>query len=218
MRRFLPLALLPLLLASPSLGQPSYPSIQDRAYGIDLFQGTVTALGEGAEGMVSQPAAVANRPRSAQGGWDWDGTINGSVPSLGSDVNNHGNSTFGGVSVRAASAAILGFYGPYGVGISYYGTTYRLSPQAGTAMEFQSSVARIAVGRAFLDRILVPAIALRFGAFSLSHAQGETLFDTTGANLEVGVIVNQPDRPTRYGVRWSAPVKASTISSRCPNP
>jgi hypothetical protein len=223
--------LLTLCLARPGWAQPSYPAIVDRDYAIDLFQGTAvgaprtlamggtaTALGEGAEGMVTQPAAVANRPRSAQGEWDWDGTINGSVPSLGSDINNHANPSLGSASVRSASAAILGLHGPYGVGISYFGTAYRLSSGEGTSLEFQSGVARIAVGRAFLDRVLVPAIALRFGAFSLARAQGETLFDATGANLEVGVIVNHPERPARYGVRWSAPVKAAQLNSRCPNP
>lgn len=215
-----------LLMAGPVYGQ-GYVPITDRHYAIDLYRGaavgsprmismggTGTALGEGAEGMIASPAAVAMRPAGAQGLWDWDGTLDAFVPSLGSDIDNSGNVTPTSTQARMGSAALLGLYGGWGLGASYSALTHTVAAGGRESAEFQSSLGRLALGRVLRDGLVV-AVGLRLGSFTVARPRAETLARSNGTSLEAGFLLAEPGEFTRWGARLSLPVHGSDLSASC---
>jgi hypothetical protein len=177
--------------------------------------GTGTALGEGAEGMIATPAAVAMRPAGAQGLWDWDGTLDAFVPSIGSDIDNSGNATRTSTQARMGSAALLGLYGGWGLGANYSSLTHTVSSSGGHQdTEFQSSLGRLALGRLLRGGVVV-ALGLRLGSFTVARPRAETLARSNGTSLEAGVVLAEPGRFTRWGARFSLPVRGSDLSANC---
>jgi hypothetical protein len=219
--------------AGPAWAQPgsSLPPIADRGYDIDLhlgipfgsprivaMGGTTTALSEGATGILGNPAAVAARPLASRETWDWDGTLGGFSPGLGSDFDNNGFEGAHTRGVALGTAGLLGFYERWGLGVGLGGVTYTIAPAEGRqTIDISALVGRVVVGRTFRDETWVLGGGLRFGSLSTGHSgvKDGQLFGVGGGSVEAGVLASPAGRAFRVGARGSLPVHGSDVEAKC---
>jgi hypothetical protein len=221
------------LLPSLAAAAPVLSPLSGRDYDLDLHAsgargsprivgmgGTTAALAEGAGGLLGNPAAVAVRPLSSPGRWDWDAHVDSFAPAIGSDFDNNGIPSTERLEANISTAAILVFFGPWGLGLGADSVTYTLAPAPNATMaattEGQSTagVAHLVLARSFLAGAFSLGLGLRIGDFSLLEGE-ETIFDVAGVSTEVGLALAPPQTSWRAGLRVSLPVHGDTLDARC---
>jgi hypothetical protein len=237
--RSLPIVAVPatmLTIALTAVAAPVTTPLSSRDFDVDLhvsaaqgsprvigMGGTTTALGEGAAGLLGNPAAAAMRPASSPDRWDWDLQLEEFAPGIGSDFDNNGITSSDRFKANVTSLALLGFFGPWGLGLGVQSVDYQMSaPPADPAMavptaqgNISAALLHVLLARSFLDGALTVGAGLRTGAFSLAEAGAESLFDVAGTSVETGLLVSPRARNWRWGVRLALPVKADAVDARC---
>jgi hypothetical protein len=218
---------------------PVLTPITDRNYDVDLtvgsaygaprtigMGGTMVTV-EGASGLLGNPGASAVRPLASQGKWDWDLTITGFVPNLGSDFDNNGLAEAEHARARLFAFGVLVYWGPWSLGIGGVSVTYNLAPMpdpaggaAPASAEVSATVARLALARTFLDESLSIGAALRIGELSIAErAAGSdaltSIFSSSTLAGEVGAMLLPPGASWRWGLRLAVPLGVSDVVSTC---
>jgi hypothetical protein len=230
--RFLALLLLLLPVTRP---------LDSRDYDIDLtfgaargsprivsMGGTTTALAEGAGGLTANPGAVAVRPLSSPGRWDWDAQVSGFSPSIGSDFDNNGVRSDERGNATTEEVALLLFMGPWALGLGAESVNYALAPPAGATTSpapatnpgtSSANVVHLVLGRTFLDGSFGLGLGARVGEFALDErvagGDDQDIFSVSGASLEMGWLVAPRSRSWRAGLRFLMPLQARGIDARC---
>jgi hypothetical protein len=189
--------------------------------------GGTTALGEGAAGLLGNPAAVAVRPISSPDRWDWDVQIEEFVPGIGSDFDNNGIQSNDRLETNLSSVALLGFLGPWGLGVGVQSVDYELTaPSTDPAMpgpppapaaggNISAALIHLVLARSFFEGALAVGTGLRIGEFSLLEEGAAPVFDVTGLAVEAGLLVAPRARNWRWGLRLALPVNGDSIEARC---
>jgi hypothetical protein len=193
--------------SSAALAQ-SAPPLTGRDYNLDLYQGTIigstrvvglggayTAIAEGSEGLLFNPAAAVNRTYFSVDDLDWTWHVDfmlGNAFGIGeADFDNNGRAGVGdGGSFLLTAGAVLQ-YGNFGIGITASWQQLDLGQLGGSSVGYTGSLldARISAGYALLDHQLILAGGLRIGSLTLALAnQGSSdeLFSTNVVGVEGG--------------------------------
>ena len=223
------------VLALPSLavGAPVMSPVVNRDYDIDLhvgaargsprivaMGGTTTALVEGAGGLIGNPGAIAVRPLASRDRWDWDAYLSGFAPNLGSDFDNNGVRSDERLNADLSGVGILGFFGPWALGLGVESVNYALTAPATMPMsaagngQIDSTLARLVFGRSFAEGALALGGSLRIGEFAILEA-AKSVFSVSGLAVEGGLLLSPRGTDWRSGLRVSLPVRATAIAAQC---
>ncbi len=208
----------------------TYPPITDRDYAIDLYQGTAigssrivgmggasVAVGEGASGMVANPASAAVRPATSNDRWDWDWTVDWLVPNPGTDHDNNGRETAELDNTVVLNGGILLWYKRWAAAVNVIFEEHRVDVGSGEEADPTVRVIHAAIGGTFLGGRLHIGLGSRAGDFSIGRVpvsgggQRQELFRISGASLEAGAVLRPLERDFRFGVTVALPVTGDKI-------
>ncbi|MBI2896643.1 MAG: hypothetical protein HYY06_24005 [Deltaproteobacteria bacterium] len=209
------LALLP-GVAGAADGDP----IASSAYAIDVFVGPVlgssravglsgafSSIAEGVEGLLWNPAAVANRYPYSLSWWDYDLDAGFLLPTgvAGTDFDNDGETS---TDYRSFSVGLLGGalqFGYLGLGaegaIQNYQVETRDETGAASVADALLVTAHLDAAYALLHGQLVVGTGARVASLSLEGgAEDASLAQVRGVGLEVGLLVRPDGEPFRFSV------------------
>jgi hypothetical protein len=217
--------------------------IETSQYSIDLHQGAVVsgnrvmglggayvALAEDVDGDLQNPAAPALRPFYSVEYFDyWLGlglTFPGRLSN--SDFFNSGSVTkFEGSTDDAVffTPALNLQWGAFGVGLTAELQSYSLRNPAmpgsaqSASLEALLATYHLQFAYSFLDGQLATGIGLRYLALEFDAATddddaAQTLFDTSGAGIELGVVWRPNLRPYRLGLAFRTEINTEPAFSR----
>jgi hypothetical protein len=225
------LALAPVGLAAPAraagpLGPPGAP-VTTSGYAIDFFQGPVlastrvtglagasAAIAEGVDGLYVNPAAPAVRVPWSHAHVDYDLSAGVTLPSTlaETDFDNNGTRGFTYRDFVFFNAGATLQAGPFGFGLTFDATTYRLDDEraaAPRAVRVDLGRVRVAAAYAFGRGELVVGAGLRTGFLRLgSPGRSQDLASLgAGAGLEAGAVYGPFGLPVRaaLAVRSAVP-------------
>ena len=133
--------------------------------------GAYVGLGEGIVGEPTNPAAVGQRNRRLERGWDWDGTVTWYFPSASdlshTDVGNDGQSDGGLSGFGNLMVGLSGQYGRFGAGMMVQALNFdQLTPSLATQRVGFSTTTLSLAWSAWRDQLVVGAgFANRVGTF-----------------------------------------------------
>ena len=218
------------LLPSVAVATPQTIAIVDRNFDLDVSSGpahgtprtvsmggSATALAEGALGMLSNIGAVARRPLSAAGRWDWDFAFDVFAPR-GSDFENNG---LAGERARISEVfdlALTGHYRQWGLGIGVSNVSYGYG-EPGPAMpgvKLDAVTVRLGVARAFADGAISIGLGIRSAALELTDpGSQDSLFEVRGDAAEAGILYAPGWRSHRVGLRGALAVQSAAQVGSC---
>lgn len=218
--------------------------IATSSYSIDLYQGPVSAgnrviglggayvaIAEDVDGDLQNPAAPGVRPFFSIENFDyWLGlglTFPGRLSSI--DFFNSGSETgFRGATDKPlflTPAANLQ-WGTYGLGLTIELSTYGFENGAGavpaagaeSSLEIGLQTYHLQLANAFLEGQLVAGVGLRYLTMSLeaavADADAQSLFVTSGAGIELGVVFRPNLAPYRIGAAFRSAIDTQPNFSR----
>jgi hypothetical protein len=218
-------------------------AITTSAYSIDLYQGAVSAgnrvmglggayvaLAEDVDGDLQNPAAPAVRPFFSIEHFDyWLGlglTFPAGVSRI--DFFNSGSETgFRGASDNPifVTPALNLQWGTLGVGATLELSTYGFennvvegAEDTGASVEAVLQTFHFQLANAFFDGQLVAGVGLRYLTMTLDAAvangDAQTLFDTSGSGIEMGVVFRPNLQPYRLGAAFRTGIDTQPSFSR----
>lgn len=220
--------------AGAQLGPDGAP-ITTNDYAIDLFQGPVlastrviglggayVAVGDYIEGNNQNPASPAVRTAHALDATDWDLGFGITFPSSlgGSDFFNTGKGRTAIPTTAEQSFVALELagnlqFGGWGLGAAVNTQQYALTRAEARGDRLQSQIVSVNVqlARSFLDGQLFLGVGLRTSALSVVNANAanqaeRTLFESAGANVELGALWRPAGEAYRLGAAFRGPVES----------
>jgi hypothetical protein len=214
---------------------PDGSRITTNDYAIDLFQGPVlastrviglggayVAVGDYIEGNNQNPASPAVRTAHAHNHNDWDLGFGITFPSSLSDSDffntGKGRTSIPTTSEQSFVALELAGnlqLGPWGLGAAVNTQQYALTRAEARGDRLQSQIVSVNVqlARAFLEAQLFLGVGLRTSALSVLNANAanqaeRTLFESAGANLELGGLWRPAGEAYRIGAAFRGPVES----------
>jgi hypothetical protein len=229
------------LLLAPSTvrAQPVLAPITDRNYDMDLTVNTaygaprIIGMGgamvtvEGASGLLGNPGASAVRPLASRGNWDWDLTISGFVPNVGSDFDNNGVTEEDRTRASLIASGLLVFWGPWSLGVSGLSVSYDLAPMPDASggmppasAQLSAATGRLMLARTFLEESLSIGAGVRSGELTIAERvpgadSPSRIFSAVTVAAEVGAMLLPAGANWRWGLRASAPLGTSDVTSSC---
>lgn len=219
-------------------------AIRTSTYSIDLYQGAVSAgnrvmglggayvaIAEDVDGDLQNPAAPAVRPFFSIEHFDYWLGLGLTFPAgiSNTDFFNSGSETgFRGVSdvPRFLTPALNLQWGTFGFGIaaelSNYGFESDLAGSTATSDGASLDVAlqtyHVQFANSFLDGQLILGIGLRYLSMTLDAAVAngdtQTLFDTNGSGIEMGLVFRPNLQPFRIGAAFRTAIDTQPGFSR----
>lgn len=194
--------------------------ITSSAHTIDVFQGPVlgssravglsgafSSIAEGVEGLLWNPAAVANRYPHSLSWWDYDLDVGFLLPTgvAGTDYDNDGETS---TDYRSFSVGLFGGalqFGYLGGGAEGSIQNYEVETRDETGnvsvAEALLATAHLDTAFGFLHGQLVLGGGIRVAALSLDAGDGgSSLAQVTGFGLETGMLVRPDYEPFRFSV------------------
>ena len=200
-----------------------------RAVGVS---GAFVSIAEGVEGLLWNPAAVANRYPYSLDWWDWDldGGFLFPTNALGQDFDNDGETA---TSYDGSQVALFGGALAFG----YLGFGFEGSLQSYTVdVELETGTRKVAVNlttlhgdAAFglLHGQLIVGLGVRGVLFGIRQGNGslleegdkiEGLEDRSGLGLESGILVRPDGQPFRFAAVARTPVADDAADCSTPGP
>jgi hypothetical protein len=231
--RLLPLAAF--LAASRADADPPTSPITDSNYSIELYDGVAlgntavvgmggatVALASGTAGTLFNPSAPAVKPTTDTDTWSWDYHLDYLNGSLSTDYDNNGfTSAEGGTSVLTGGLGLR--VGEWAGAIT---ATQQYAPlvdamyttSAGRSVPLQASVLRIQLALARWVERLDTAIGVSATSALFQLAPDCTgtdcgsLFDVSGAGLEIGATWVPREQSFRIGAALASPIRGGDVS------
>jgi hypothetical protein len=235
----LPLGIAPAAHAAGPLGEQG-ARITTSRYGIDLFQGpvlasarvtglsgAVTAVGDGADAIPWNPAAVALRAPYSTTRADWELTGGLTLPSYvrHTDFDNNGKVGFtydnfvwfmlgGLIQYQKLAFGVVASFQNYELGAPSTAVTLPDSGEAVQAVVIRLLRIEPVVGYAFLEEQLHVGVGLRLAAFyAIGRTQGTSfdpdkerlLLNSNAIGAEAGVLFTPRGLPFRLGAAVRSP-------------
>ena len=221
-------------------GQP----ISTSTYSIDLYQGAVSAgnrvmglagayvaIAEDVDGDLQNPAAPAVRPFFSVEHFDYWLGLGLTFPARLSSIDffNSGSETgFRGAAGEPVflTPAVNLQWGTFGLGVTAelsnwgFDTGQRdMTPgDAETSLEAAMRTFHVQLANSFLDGQLIAGVGVRYLTMSLDASvagdDARTLFDTSGAGLEIGVVFRPNLQPYRLGAAFRTAIDTEPSFSR----
>ncbi len=232
-RRLLPVAAC--LAASRAHADPPTSPITDSNYSIELYDGVAlgntavvgmggatVALAIGTAGTLFNPSAPAVKPTTDTDTWSWDYHLDYLNGSLSTDYDNNGFTNVeggtsvltGGLGLRvgewAGAVTLTQQYAP--VVDSMYTTS------AGRTVPLQASVLRVQLALArWVERLdTAIGVSATTALFQLApDCTGDdcgSLFDVSGAGLELGATWVPREQSFRIGAALASPIQGGDVS------
>ncbi|MFO0694721.1 MAG: hypothetical protein U0230_14260 [Polyangiales bacterium] len=219
--------------ADGSLGPEGTP-ITTSDYSVDFTRGPVlsssratglsgafSSIAEGAEGGLTNPAAVANRYNASADSWDYWLALGFTYPIENGDFFNSGNYLDKTASLPASSFFFLnpGAYLQlkqlgFGLDLDITQATIRGTPAGSTQEQFVKLsfiTNHVQVGYLFWDGQLSIGGGLQvvreFITGGVTGQPGDQLYNTSGFGGEVGVLLRPNDRQWRLGAGYYSGVR-----------
>jgi len=220
-------------LAAAPAHADELPPITDRDWALDLYDGaaigTVRIVGmggaalataEGSAGTLVNPAAVAVRPATSRGWWDWDFHVDTLRAVYTSDFDNNGLLAGDDTGVSTTTAGISGVFGKLGIALVATTQSTRLAPDVAQTnlggLRADADRGKVAIARAFAGDAITVGLAARIGELTLydvaDDEDGVPLFQITGTGFEAGALWRPPLDDFRLGAAVSLPVTGRQVS------
>lgn len=225
---------------------PNGTPIATSAYAVDLSEGPVlagtrvtglagayVAIAEGTEGNVQNPAAPAVRTAYSTDHLDYDWGVGVTFPSTiantdffntGEPGTNVGQTATGGFLFLDLSANVQ--LGRWGIGATINAQTYDIDRTNATAGQVTHLRAQFGTGHILVARWvdkgqLVIGGGLRLSLLTVTNrnptaGQPGTLFDTSGAALEAGMLWRPNDQHFRFGASVRSAVAGADAKTAIP--
>ena len=225
------LALAALILATPATGAAKRP--EAKSFAIELTQGPVVgsvrvvglggayvAVAEGTDGVLYNPAALANRYRYSRDYWDWDFSFD-FLNLVGEDANTDFFND--GLSRREAektsfskfTALILGLsfiIDDLGVGVIARGQQFEVGESATeNPVRMSATEFKIGLATSLFDEELIIGATARGASLQmedLADPAGEPVAVFSGGTVELGLLWKPAHLPLRVGVVGRGPVRS----------
>jgi hypothetical protein len=219
-------------------------AIRTSTYSIDLYQGAVSAgnrvmglggayvaIAEDVDGDLQNPAAPAVRPFFSIERFDYWLGLGLTFPAGVSNIDffNSGSETgFRGVSdvPRFLTPALNLQWGTFGFGITAELSNYGfesdlagLTPTSdGASLDVALQTYHVQFANSFLDGQLILGVGLRYLSMTLDAAVAngdtQTLFDTNGSGIEMGLVFRPNLQPFRIGAAFRTAIDTQPGFSR----
>jgi hypothetical protein len=219
-----------LLSAGRAAADPQLSELTSRNFTLDLGQGSVVAshrivgmggtslaIAEGADFMIDNPAAVAIRPATVNGSWDWDFLIDKLEPGLGTDADNNGVAEGSGGLTSTSAFGLMFYFGHLGAGASLTLRSYDGLGSTGD-LRFDADVFRLHFGWTLGEhRDVGMGVNLVVASLQLAddHGDGNQYISQVGASLEMGIDWQPFGRSFRGGARLGLPVDSRLRDAKC---
>jgi len=178
--------------------------------------GATFAIGEGATGLFTNPAAAAVRPTKPSDRIEWNAFFNSYVPASGVDFNNNGDPTNQYRSAAVYAPGLIFQVGAWGVALNAGYSRYEVAPQAGGGLGVRSIVPHLSVARHFEAPALTVGVGVRGALLNVYTREGSNgLFTNAGASAELGTVWQPPSANLRFALAGALPVYTGTIQSGC---
>jgi len=224
-----PGGLILLLLVAPRLARGETP-ITDRNYAFDAHRGAAIAdyrqigmggvslaTAEGALGLLSNPAAAASRPATANDWFWWDFLFDAYTPSIGVDYDNNGTlqDAFNTKS-GALNAGLLGMFGSWGFAASVTAELRALTFSGGSEARLSAALWRLTVARSFFDGEWTVGASLVGGGFDLQLPSTSTgLLSAGDWTVEAGTLWRPLESNWRAGASFRPTMQARIDPTQC---
>jgi hypothetical protein len=183
-----------LTLAAARPARAQYPTITNREYAIDLYDGV--ALGNtdmvgmggagaavvlGTAGVLMNPSAIAVRPTTDNDRWSLDYHSSALTGRYSSDYDNNGQVASGGAQLL--TFGLGGRIGNWGAAVT---TQLQQTPVAGSSLTTNALRVRLVVAT-WIPRIdLAVGGGIQYATFQLEPSSGPALFSISGSGLVAG--------------------------------
>ena len=203
--------------------------ITDRNYGIDAYRGAAVAdyrvigmggaslaTAEGATGLLTNPAAAASRPATANSWFYWDWLLDLYTPGLGVDSDNSGipqDQVIG--KTGAGNAGLVGMFGAWGTALTLTGEIRDFDLPSGTHASLSAAMGRLTLARSFGDGAWVVGASVVLGGLTLKSANGINLVNSVNWGVEAGALWQPHEENVRFGVTFRPAIQARVDGTAC---
>jgi hypothetical protein len=219
------IALCMCLLGWAGRARAQFPSVTDRDYALDIYQGPVLnsartlgmggasiGAGEWAAGMSANAAAPAVRHTTSNDKWDWDWNLDAMNPDVrSSDFDNNGVASPTVQSAQVATGALVGNYRQWALGYSYSFQRYSVTVPDGTRTA-QFQVGKLALARSLLDSRLTVGLGANSGDVDIAGAK------ISGGSLAAGALLRPAGRSLRVGISGGLPIIGGKVDAAACDP
>jgi hypothetical protein len=208
---------------------PNLQPIVDRNFTIDIHEGVVFgsprlvamggaafAIGEGATGLFTNPAAAAVRPTKPTGRFEWSAFFNSYVPATGVDFNNNGDPTNEYRRAAVYAPGLIVQLGPWGMALNFGYSRYEVAPQAGGGLGVRSLVPHLSVARHVERAQMTFGVGLRGALLNVYTREGSSgLFTQAGVSAELGTVWQPKSVNLRLALTGALPIYTGAIQTNC---
>lgn len=208
---------------------PNLQPIVDRNFTIDIHEGVVFgsprlvamggaafAVGEGATGLFTNPAAGAVRPSKPTDKFEWSGFFNSYVPATGVDFNNNGDPTNEYRRSAVYAPGLILQFGPWGVATNFGYSRYEVAPEAGGGLGVRSLIPHLSLARHFEPLRMTFGVGLRGALLNVYTREGSNgLFTQAGVSAELGSVWQPESANLRLALAGALPVYTGAIQTDC---
>jgi hypothetical protein len=208
---------------------PNLQPIVDRNFTIDIHEGVVFgsprlvamggaafAIGEGATGLFTNPAAAAVRPTKPTGKFEWSAFFNSYVPATGVDFNNNGDPTNEYRRAAVYAPGLIMQLGPWGMALNFGYSRYEVAPQAGGGLGVRSLVPHLSVARHVERARMTFGAGLRGALLNVyTREDSNGLFTQAGVSAELGTVWQPESVNLRLALSGALPIRTGAIQTGC---
>lgn len=219
------------LAAAPARAQmpPDLQPITDRNFTVDIHEGVIFgsprlvamggaafAIGEGATGLFTNPAAGAVRPTKPTDHFEWSAFFNSYVPASGVDFNNNADPTNEYRRSAVYAPGLILQFGDWGVATNFGYVRYEVAPQPGGGLGVRSLVPHLSLARHIQQARVTVGLGVRGALLNVYTREGSNgLFTNAGASAELGSVWQPHHTNVRVALAGALPIYTGTVSSSC---